>query len=86
MFARVKIYPEIHKGVLIVPFKSVMKREGDTFAFVIDGDTVRLRSVTAGITNEREIEVIDGLKEGEEVVIEGHYGMADKIKVRVERE
>jgi len=86
MFARVKIYPKIHKGVLIVPFKSVMKREGTTVVFVIDDNTVRLREVTAGINNEREIEVIDGLKEGEEVVIEGHYGMADKTKVRVERE
>jgi len=86
MFARVKIYPKIHKDALIVPFKSVMKREGTTVVFVIDDNTVRLRAVTAGITNEREIEVIDGLKEGEEVVIEGHYGMADKTKVRVERE
>jgi RND family efflux transporter MFP subunit len=86
MFARVKIYHKIHKGALIVPFKSVMRREGDTVVFVIDDDTVRLRSVTAGINNEREIEVIDGLKEGEEVVIEGHYGMADKTKVRVLKE
>jgi len=86
MFARVTIYPTIHKGALIVPFKSVMKREGMTVVFVIEGTTVRLRTVTAGITNEREIEVIDGLQEGEEVVIEGHYGMADKTTVRVERE
>jgi len=86
MFARVKIYPTIHKGALIVPFKSVMKREGTTVVFVIEGTTVKLRAVTAGITNEREIEVIDGVKEGEEVVVEGHYGMADKTTVRVERE
>jgi len=86
MFARAKIYPEIHKDALIVPFKSVMKREGSTVVFVIDGDTVSLRAVTAGINNEREIEVIDGLGEGEEVVIEGHYGMADKTKVKVLRD
>jgi HlyD family secretion protein len=86
MFARVKIYPAIHKGALIVPFKSVMKREGMAFVFVIEDTTVRLRAVTAGITNEREIEVIDGLQEGEEVVVEGHYGMADNTAIRVERE
>ena len=86
MFARVTIYPTIHKSALIVPFKSVMKREGRAVVFVIEGTTVRLRVVTAGITNEREIEVIDGVKEGEEVVIEGHYGMADNTTVRVERE
>jgi len=86
MFARVTIYPTVHKGAIIVPFKSVMKREGMTVVFVIEGTSVRVRTVTAGITNEQEIEVIDGLKEGEEVVIEGHYGMADNTTVRVERE
>jgi RND family efflux transporter MFP subunit len=86
MFARVKIYPKIHRNTLIVPFKSVMRREGNTVVFVIDGNTVRLKAVTPGINNEREIEVIDGLKEGEEVVVEGHYGMADKTKVRVVRD
>jgi len=30
--------------------------------------------------------VLDGLQEGEEVVVEGHYGMADNTTVRVERE
>lgn len=86
MFARVTIYPTVHKGALIVPFKSVMKRAGRTVVFVIEGTTVRVRNIRTGITNEREIEVIDGLGEGEEVVIEGHYGMADKTTVRVERE
>jgi RND family efflux transporter MFP subunit len=86
MFARVTIYPTIHKGALIVPFKAVMKREGRAVVFVIEGTTVRVRKVIAGITNEQEIEMIDGVKEGEEVVTEGHYGMADNTMVRVERE
>ena len=86
MFARVTIYPTMHKDALIVPFKSVMKRKGVTVVFVIEGRKVKIREVTAGITNEQAIEVIDGLGEGEEVVIEGHYGMADNTTVRVERE
>lgn len=86
MFARVTIYPLIHKDALIVPFKSVIKRAGRNIAFVIEGTTVKVREVTAGITNEQAIEVIDGLHEGEEVVVEGHYGMADNTTVRVERE
>ncbi len=86
MFARVKIYPTVHKDALIVPFKSVIERKGSMFVFVIEGNTVKLRAIRAGITNEREVEVIYGLKEGENVVIEGHYGMADKTNVQVERE
>jgi len=86
MFARAKIYPKIHKDVLIIPLKSVIKRRGDSFVFTANGGIVSLREVTVGITNEEEIEVIDGLQEGEEVVVEGHYGMADKTGVRVLRD
>ncbi len=86
MFARVKIYPAIHKEALIVPFKSVLKRDGSSFVFVIEDGTARLREVKTGINNEREIEVIQGLEEGVEVIIEGHYGMPDNTKVSVERE
>ena len=86
MFARAKIYPKIHKDVLIIPLKSVIKRRGDSFVFTANGGIVSLREVTVGITNEEEIEVIDGLQEGEEVVVEGHYGMADKTEVRVLRD
>ena len=86
MFARVKIYPKIHRDSLIVPFKSVVRRGGNTAVFIADGDIVSLRAVTEGITNEREIEIIDGLQEGEEIVIEGHHGMADRTKVRVLRD
>ena len=86
MFARVTLYPRVHKGALIVPFKSVVRRGGETAVVVINGDRVSLRAVTVGITSEREIEVIDGLKQGEEVVVEGHYGMADNTKVQVLRD
>ena len=86
MFARATLYPRVHKGALLVPFKSVVRRGGETAVVVINGDRVSLRVVTVGITNEREIEVIDGLKQGEEVVVEGHYGMADNTKVQVLRD
>lgn len=86
MFARAKIHPEIHKDALIIPFKSVVNRGGGTYVFLLNGDIASLQAVQVGITNEREIEVIDGLQEGEEVMVEGHYGMADQIKVRVVRD
>lgn len=86
MFARVKLYPRIHKNSLIVPFKSVVRRGDEAAVYVLNGDRVSLRPVTVGISDEREIEVIDGLKQGEEVVVEGHYGMANNTRVQVQRD
>jgi RND family efflux transporter MFP subunit len=86
MFARVTLYPKVHKGALVVPFKAVLQRDGKTGVFVIDGDRALFRLVTAGITDEDEVEVIEGLAQGEEVISDGHYGMADNTKVQVLRE
>ena len=86
MFARVTLYPKVHKGALVVPFKAVLQRDGKTGVFVIDGDSALFRPVTAGITDEDEVEVIEGLVQGEEVISDGHYGMADNTRVKVLRE
>jgi multidrug efflux pump subunit AcrA (membrane-fusion protein) len=86
MFARVTLYPKVHKGALVVPFKAVLQRNGKTGVFVIDEDRALFRTVTVGITDENEVEVIEGLAQGEEVISDGHYGMADNTKVQVLRE
>lgn len=85
MFARVKIFPLIHKGTIVVPFKSVVKRDESSFVFVIKGETAKLRKVMTGMSNEREIEIIEGLDEGEEIAIKGHHGMPDNTRVMVDR-
>ena len=38
MFTRVKISPAIHRNALVVPLVSLMKREGRTFVYVVEGD------------------------------------------------
>jgi len=86
MFARATLYPKVHKGALVVPFKAVLQRDGKTGVFVIDEDRALFRPVTVGITDENEVEVIEGLAQGEEVISDGHYGMADNTKVQVLRE
>ena len=86
MFARVKIFPAIHRNAMVVPLASVMKREGRTFVFVVNGDVVRLREVEVGIADEQSVEVTRGLRDGEEIAVSGHYGMADNIRGRVLRD
>ena len=83
MFARVTLYPKVHTGALVVPFKTVVQRDSKTGVFVIDGDRARFRPVITGVTDENEVEVIDGLAQGEEVISDGHYGMADNTRVQV---
>ena len=86
MFARATVYPEIHKNAIVVPFKAVVTSGEHAHVYVLEGNGVKLRKVATGITDEEQIEVIEGLAEGEVVAVDGHYGMPDNTRVRVLKE
>jgi RND family efflux transporter MFP subunit len=86
MFARATIYPEIHEHAIVVPLKAVVTSGEHARVYVVEGNRVKLRRVTIGITDEEQIEVIKGLAEGEVIAIDGHHGMPDNSKVRALKE
>jgi multidrug efflux pump subunit AcrA (membrane-fusion protein) len=68
MTANVSIFLESRKDVLLVPAKSVKKSEGSNFVYVLEkGKPVR-RVVRVGWKQGQFIEIIEGLKEGDEVL------------------
>ena len=66
-------------NALLVPADAV--QEGAVF--VIDGNSLRRRTVTLGIRGARMIEVLSGLKQGERVASPTPVGAADGQRVRV---
>lgn len=83
MFADVEIIYNEHSNVLVVPRISVLEKEGRTILFTVEDDRAKLREVKTGISDEEKIEIVEGLSEGESVVIEGNYGLIDGAKVEV---
>jgi len=81
MFADVEIVYNEHSNVLVVPRIAVLEKEGRTILFTVDDDSAKLREVKTGISDEEKIEIVEGLSEGESVVIEGNYGLIDGAKV-----
>jgi RND family efflux transporter MFP subunit len=66
---RVEILIDVRDDVLAVPVMSVLQVKNRGVCYVMDGGSPELRHVTLGATNDQYIEVIDGLAEGEEVVL-----------------
>jgi RND family efflux transporter MFP subunit len=67
MTAEVKILVRAIPATLVVPTQCVVARKGQHFAYVDTGREVVRRTITLGETNERMIEVLSGLTEGERV-------------------
>lgn len=83
MYARVNIVTEEHKDVLLVPAKSILQRDGVDVVFLAEGDEARMRYVETGLSNGEVTEIIAGVKEGDEVIFEGNYGLHDGARIEV---
>jgi RND family efflux transporter MFP subunit len=65
---QVKVIIQNKKGTLWVPPQAVRTFEGRTFAVVQDGNVQRRVDVKVGIQNEDQVEILEGLTEGQVVV------------------
>ncbi len=66
------------KGGLAIPAEAVSEQaDGQTVVFVARDGIVQRRELTLGQHLDREIEVLEGLAEGESLVIVGHQGLRD---------
>lgn len=84
MFARVDIILEKKEDAFIVPIKAVLSENNCKFVFVINGSIARKREIKTGIYQKDSVEIIEGLNVGEDVIIEGNYGLKDGANVLIE--
>jgi RND family efflux transporter MFP subunit len=87
MLCRARIVAARHDAVLVVPVSAVTFAEarGKGTVAVVDRDSVaHVREVTTGIREGDRVEIVQGLADGDRVVSEGSYGLADGTKVRLE--
>jgi multidrug efflux pump subunit AcrA (membrane-fusion protein) len=77
----VQLTTETEEQVVAIPTLSVIREESDTFVFVEQGDQYVKRKVKLGRISGEFQEVIDGVKDGEKLVISGQNTLKDGQKV-----
>lgn len=65
MTAEVKILVKTLDNALVVPVQCVVSHKGEHFVYVDTGEAILRRPVKIGDTNEKLVEVLEGVKEGE---------------------
>jgi RND family efflux transporter MFP subunit len=83
MHAEVEIAAEIYEDCLLIPQEAVLVRGGRKMAFVVEDGLAKWRYIQVGNENEDYAEVLDGIKEGELVIVEGHITLAHDAPVRI---
>lgn len=83
MFARVMIVYDTRENARMIPKSAVMSEDFSNNVFVIRDSLAFKRSIQTGYTNGSNIEVIEGLNDGEVVVTIGQASLQDSTKVSV---
>lgn len=79
-YGEVTFVVDTHEDALVIPQQAVLE---NTYVFVTLEDTVERRDVVLGLQNTERVEVVQGLQEGDLVVVEGNFGLQPGIKIDI---
>ena len=82
VFGTVLFDVQSHQNALAVPQKAVL--EGKHVFLAENGKAVK-KEITLGLKNTTMIEVLDGLKEGDLVIVEGNFGLIEGSPVEIKK-
>jgi cobalt-zinc-cadmium efflux system membrane fusion protein len=80
MFANVAIVTELHRTAISIPQSALLKDGEKVVVFVVDGNGYKKLQVTAGIEGNDRVEIVEGLKAGDKVVVKGNYLLLQQSK------
>jgi len=81
-FAEIEIDLGTIKNTVIIPRDAVMKREGKEYSFVFSGGKAHMRQLKTGVSDGEMIQVIEGIKSGEEVITSNKASLYDQASIR----
>jgi len=81
----IEIITDSLDDVLYLPQGQYLNDGGGHWVYVIneDGKSAARRAVKMGFRNIREVEVVEGLKEGEEVITSSYIALKEKERIRI---
>ncbi len=83
MFARVNVRYDTSENALLVSREAVVIQKNERSVFVVRDGLATRQEVITGYSMDGNIEIREGLAEGDEVVITGQGGLRDGASVRV---
>jgi RND family efflux transporter MFP subunit len=85
MYAETRLTLSEHKGVLTVP-AAALSRDGQGAAvYVVEGDLATRTRVTTGLETGDAVEILDGVEEGQKILISAVHGLGERARLASSR-
>lgn len=83
-FVNVHLLVKTLRNIILIPSPAVQEGVPGTYVYVVQPDhTVKVQPISVGPTDGVNTAILQGLQEGDEVVVDGVDRLADKSKVQV---
>ncbi|MGM0437390.1 MAG: efflux RND transporter periplasmic adaptor subunit [Bacillota bacterium] len=83
MFADVHFTLNTKEEVVIIPADSVLDLDGEPYVYVVENGKAVKKDIKIGLINKNSVEVVEGISEGEEIIIQGHKSLQEGEDVEV---
>jgi RND family efflux transporter MFP subunit len=80
---QVDIDAEQHRDVALVPAVAIVREGEETAVFVAHGEKAERRPVKLGISDGTQVEIVEGARAGEMVIVDGQAGLPDGAAITV---
>lgn len=81
VFAEVRIEILHKQGILLLPLSAVIDSNR---VVIFEEGKARNVTVETGVKNDEQVEILNGLSEGQQVVVEGNYDLKDGTPIRIQ--
>ncbi len=83
MYGEIQLVVEKIENALVIPQYAVLRMEDRAVVFVEEAGVARKKLITLGMTLGNEAEVLSGLAEGDQIIVEGQYAVTEGRKLNV---
>jgi RND family efflux transporter MFP subunit len=85
MFGRVVFTPKSSGNLIVIPRESIVGSVKNATLYVVNNNVAKIRSVVTGKETGTDIEILNGLQEGELVVVNGQNNLSDNAPVIIRK-
>ncbi|MDR1719972.1 MAG: efflux RND transporter periplasmic adaptor subunit [Dysgonamonadaceae bacterium] len=84
MFVKADIVVDKTESAIIIPKEVIQSNRQRKFVFIVEKNAAILKEILTGLEDEKNVEIISGLKEGDNLIIKGYETLRENSKVKVQ--
>lgn len=85
MFVKADIVVAKADSVIVIPKKYIQSQHRRKYVFIIEKNTAVLRNIQTGLEDENNVQVVQGLKENDNLVVRGYETLKENSKVKIQK-